>query len=281
MRPRLEPVPGPRPGRRPVRAPPVRPGRHPQLCLRPGISSPPSRQPRTKPGSAATARRSPGCCTGSTTGGPEPAASEPCSPAPHPRPRSSPHSPVRRCPATSRAAGACPMPGSRQRQARSRGLRKSSTGSSALTWSTGSQGSGAVPGRTICSGRVQPVPSPVSGSVSRSHFARSLGHPRARRRRPRPLAAAGPPLSESARGDGVRPEQLRSQESILRAALPAGCVLRSHAWAYSREWPFSRIREGRASVPLRSQVHRRRARQGANAACGRAARSTAAAAWRR
>ena len=63
----------------------------------------------------------------------------------------------------------------RQRQARSRGLRKSSTGSSALTWSTGSQGSGAVPGRTICSGRVQSVPSPASGSVSRSHFARSPG----------------------------------------------------------------------------------------------------------
>ena len=32
------------------------------------------------------------------------AASEPSSPAPHPRPRSSPHSPARRCPATSRAA---------------------------------------------------------------------------------------------------------------------------------------------------------------------------------
>ena len=37
-----------------------------------------------------------------------------------------------------------PMPGSRHRQARGRGLRKSSTESSALTWSTGS---GAVPGR--------------------------------------------------------------------------------------------------------------------------------------
>ena len=51
--------------------------------------------------------------------GPEPTASGPCSPAPHPRPRSSPHSPARRCPATSRAAGTGPMPGSRQRQARS------------------------------------------------------------------------------------------------------------------------------------------------------------------
>ena len=60
-----------------------------------------------------------GCCAGSTSGGPEPTASEPCSPAPHPRPRSSPHSPARRCPATSRAASAGPMPGSRQRQARS------------------------------------------------------------------------------------------------------------------------------------------------------------------
>ncbi len=61
----------------------------------------------------ATPRRSPGCCTGSTSGGPEPTASGPCSPAPHPRPLSSPHSPARRCPATSRAAGAGPMPGSR------------------------------------------------------------------------------------------------------------------------------------------------------------------------
>ena len=61
-----------------------------------------------------------GCCAGSTSGGPEPTGSEPCSPAPHPRPRSSPHSPARRCPATSRAASG-PMPGSRQRQARSRG----------------------------------------------------------------------------------------------------------------------------------------------------------------
>ena len=58
----------------------------------------------------------PVCCAGSTSGGLEPTASEPCSPAPHPRPRSSPHSPARRCPATSQAAGACPMPGSRQRQ---------------------------------------------------------------------------------------------------------------------------------------------------------------------
>ena len=44
----------------------------------------------------ATPKRSPGCCTGSTSGGPEPTASEPSSPAPHPRPRSSPHSPARR-----------------------------------------------------------------------------------------------------------------------------------------------------------------------------------------
>ena len=67
----------------------------------------------------ATPRRSPGCCTASTTGGPEPTASEPSSPAPHPPPRSSPHSPARRCPAMSQAASAGPMPGSRQRQARS------------------------------------------------------------------------------------------------------------------------------------------------------------------
>jgi len=42
------------------------------------------------------------------------ACREPC-----PRLRSLPHSPARRFPATSRAAGAGPMPGSRQRQARS------------------------------------------------------------------------------------------------------------------------------------------------------------------
>ncbi len=54
------------------------------------------------------------------TGGPEPTASEPSSPALPPRRRSSGHSPARRCPATSRAASG-PMPGSRQRQARSRG----------------------------------------------------------------------------------------------------------------------------------------------------------------
>ena len=53
----------------------------------------------------------------SMTGGPEPTASGPCSPAVYPRPRSSPHSPVRRCPATSRAASG-PVPGSRRRQAR-------------------------------------------------------------------------------------------------------------------------------------------------------------------
>ena len=51
--------------------------------------------------------------------GPAPTASEPCSPTPHPRPRSSPHSPAPRCPATSLAAGVGPVPGSRQRQARS------------------------------------------------------------------------------------------------------------------------------------------------------------------
>src|SRR5689334_248611 len=38
------------------------------------------------------------------TGGPEPTASGPCSPAAYPHPRSSPHWPARRCPATSRAA---------------------------------------------------------------------------------------------------------------------------------------------------------------------------------
>ena len=74
-------------------------------------------------------------------------------------------------------------------------------------------------------------------------LAAVTGPPPARWQRPRPLAAAGPPLSESAQGGGVRPEQLRSQESISRAALPAGCVLRSHACAYSREWPFLKDRE--------------------------------------
>ena len=117
-----------RPGRSPRRWPPRRatgsPGQEPTRS--PG--SPPVRR-RSAPassimsiprsGTTATPRRSPGCCTGSTSGGPEPTASEPCSPAPHPRPRSSPHSPAQRCPATSRAAGAGPMPGSRQRQARS------------------------------------------------------------------------------------------------------------------------------------------------------------------
>ena len=60
----------------------------------------------------ATPRRSPGCCAGLITGGPEPTASEPCSPAPHPPARSSRRSPARRCPATSRAAGGpTPSPG--------------------------------------------------------------------------------------------------------------------------------------------------------------------------
>ena len=60
-------------------------------------------------------RSSPSCCAGSMTGGPELTVSEPCSPAPHPLPRSSPHSPARRCPATSRAADAGPGPGSGRR----------------------------------------------------------------------------------------------------------------------------------------------------------------------
>ena len=76
-------------------------------------------------GTTATPRRSPGCCTGSTSGGPGPTGSGPCSPAPPPRPRSSPRSPARRCPATSRAAGVGPMPGSQQRQARVVPLRAS------------------------------------------------------------------------------------------------------------------------------------------------------------
>ena len=59
-----------------------------------------------------TPRRSPGCCAGSMTGAPEATASGPCSPAVYPRPRSSPHSPAQRCPATSRAAGAEQVPGS-------------------------------------------------------------------------------------------------------------------------------------------------------------------------
>jgi len=67
----------------------------------------------------ATPRRSPGCCAGSMTGGPEPTASEPCSPAAYPRPRSSPPSAAPRCPAMSRVPGAGPVTGSRQRQARS------------------------------------------------------------------------------------------------------------------------------------------------------------------
>ena len=65
----------------------------------------------------ATPRRSPGCWAGSMTGGPEPTASGPCSPAVYPRPRSSPRSPARRCPATNQAASAarCPGPGSGRR----------------------------------------------------------------------------------------------------------------------------------------------------------------------
>ncbi len=43
--------------------------------------------------------------------GPEPAATEPCSPAPHPRPRSSPRSPARRCPATNRRGPGRRRPG--------------------------------------------------------------------------------------------------------------------------------------------------------------------------
>ena len=123
----------------PVAAPPARQVARP-WPPRPGRGSPgqePTRSPgrpsmrrRSAPASwimsiprsatTATPRRSPGCCAGSMTGGPGPTASGPCSPAPHPRPRSSPHSPARRYPATSQAASG-PMPGSRQRQARSRG----------------------------------------------------------------------------------------------------------------------------------------------------------------
>ena len=107
------------------RCPPSRPGRSPRRGPpRPGTGSPgqqstrspgrPSMRPRSAPGcwimsaprsaTTATPRRSPGCWTGSRTGGPGPTASGPCSPAPHPRPRSSRNSPARRCPATSRAA---------------------------------------------------------------------------------------------------------------------------------------------------------------------------------
>ena len=124
-----------------------RPGRSPRPWPpRPGTGSPgqePTRSPgspsmrrRSAPASlimstprsatTATPRRSPGCCAGSMTGGPEPTASEPGSPAVYPRLCSSPHSPARRCPATSRAASG-PMPGSRQRQARSRGSERFST----------------------------------------------------------------------------------------------------------------------------------------------------------
>ena len=125
--------------RRRRRRQPLRPGRSPRRWPpRPGRGSPgqePTRSPGRPPvhaascpaswimsaprsATTATPRRSPGCCTGSTSEGPEPTASEPYSPAPHPRPRSSPHWPARPCPATSRAA-AGPVPGSRQRQARS------------------------------------------------------------------------------------------------------------------------------------------------------------------
>jgi hypothetical protein len=83
---------------------------------------------------------------------------------------------------------------------------------SALTWSTGSRGSGAVPGRTICSGWVQPAPSPAAASRAATSPG-PRGRPGAGRPRPRPPAAAGPPLSESAQYGGVRLEQLRSQES--------------------------------------------------------------------
>ena len=103
---------------------PARAGRGREPTRSPGSPSPrrrsaPACSIMSTPRSATTAtpRRSPGCCAGSMTGGPEPTASGPCSPAPHPRPRSSPRSPARRCPATSRAASG-PVPGSRQRQAR-------------------------------------------------------------------------------------------------------------------------------------------------------------------
>ena len=55
---------------------------------------------------AATPRSSPGCCAGSTSGGPGPIASEPSSPAPGPRPVSSRHSPAPRYPVTSLPAAA-------------------------------------------------------------------------------------------------------------------------------------------------------------------------------
>ena len=76
-------------------------------------SSPPASSIISTPRSPSTAtpRRSPGCCTGSTSRGPEPAASEPCSPAARPRPRSSPHSPARRCPATNRRGPGRRRPG--------------------------------------------------------------------------------------------------------------------------------------------------------------------------
>ena len=75
--------PGQQPTRSPAR-PPVRRRSAPASSI---MSIPRS-------ATTATPRRSPRCCTGSTSRGPEPTASEPCSPAPHPRPRSSPHSPA-------------------------------------------------------------------------------------------------------------------------------------------------------------------------------------------
>ena len=105
---------------------------------------------------------------GSTSKGPEPTASEPCSPAPPPRPRSSPHSPAPPCPATSQAAGTGPMPGSRQRQARNRGRRKSSTGSSAPTCSTGSQGQWCCASSSSTSGRRSPRSAQPSVQPSRA-----------------------------------------------------------------------------------------------------------------
>jgi glutamate---cysteine ligase / carboxylate-amine ligase len=47
-------------------------------------------------------RSSPGCCTSSMTGAPGPTVNGPYSPAPHPRPRSSPHSPTPPCPGAPR-----------------------------------------------------------------------------------------------------------------------------------------------------------------------------------
>ena len=63
------------PGQEPTRSPGSPPTRRRSAPACSIMSTPRS-------ATTATPRRSPGCCAGSTSGGPEPTASEPCSPAP-------------------------------------------------------------------------------------------------------------------------------------------------------------------------------------------------------